>query len=44
MDLLSVFDDQQHVTGLPRRVIDGLRHMQNSMVSAKTAIFTGSGR
>ena len=42
--VVSVSDDQQHVTGLPGMVIGGLRRKPNSMVNAKTAIYTGSGR
>jgi len=39
---LSVFGDRQHVTGLPEMMIEGLWRMQNSMVNAKTSIYTGS--
>lgn len=43
--LLPVFDDRQHVTGLPRTVIGGLRRMQNLTVNAKDSdLYWGSGR
>ena len=41
---LSVFDDQQPITGVPRMVFEGLRRTQNSIVNAKRrTIYTGSG-
>ena len=41
---LSVFDDWQPITGIPRTVFGGLRRMQNSIVNAKRrTIYTGSG-
>jgi hypothetical protein len=37
---MSVFDDRQLITGLPRTMVDGLRRMQNSTVNAETTIYT----
>ena len=41
--MVSVFDDQQPVMGLPGIEFGGLRHMQNTTKNAKTTIYTGSG-
>ena len=37
---LSGFDDRQDITGLPGTMFGGLRRRLNSMVNAKTAIYT----
>jgi hypothetical protein len=37
---MSGFDDRQDVTGLPGMMFGGLRRRLNSMVNAKTAIYT----
>ena len=42
--LLSVFDDRQLITGVPRTMFEGLRRTQNSTVNAKRRrVYTGSG-
>jgi len=39
----SVSNNWQHITGLSRTMVGGLRHKPNLMVNTKTTIYTSSG-
>jgi hypothetical protein len=37
-----MFDDRQHIKGLPETMLAGLRRRSNSMVNTKSTIYTSS--